>query len=160
MARPTWLNTFGGGDEQKLPDGTFIRKVDGKDRVVARTMVGWDVVAQQIKGWEFWDDSQGEFIVGDGGRITGGGAFFDGEKYTFEGKLVFQNDDSQSYAAKIKKGDSEPGTWTISLTRKKSAAQKATGIPEEAIAAMKYRVGQWESTGWIDGVEQPKPGMR
>ena len=23
---------------------------------------------------------------------------------------------------------------------------------------MRYRVGQWKSTGWIDGVEQPNPG--
>ena len=45
-------------------------------------------------------------------KIAGGGAFHDGEQYTFKGKLVWENDDSQSYIAQIKKGDSEPGTWT------------------------------------------------
>jgi hypothetical protein len=138
--------------------GTFIRKVDGTDRVIAKTMIGWDVVDKRIEGSEFWDDSQGEFVVGDDGRIAGGGAFHDGDQYTFEGKMVWQNDDSQSYTAKIKKGDSEPGTWTISLKRKQPTVAKVTGIPAEALAAMKYRVGRWKSTGWIDDVEQPQAG--
>ena len=41
------------------------------------------------------------------------------------GSWFGKNDDSQSYTAKIKKGDSEPGTWTISLTRKKPAVAES-----------------------------------
>ena len=39
-----------------------------------------------------------------------------------------------------------------------STAAEPTDIPELALKAMQYRVGKWESTGFIDGVKQAKPG--
>ena len=39
-----------------------------------------------------------------------------------------------------------------------SAAAKPADIPEEAYQAMQYRVGKWESVGFVDGVKQSKPG--
>jgi len=37
------------------------------------------------------------------------------------------------------------------------AAAESSGIPKEAIAEMQYRVGKWQATAWIDGVQQAKP---
>jgi hypothetical protein len=34
----------------------------------------------------------------------------------------------------------------------------ATGLPKDAETEMEFRVGKWESIGFIDGVEQSKPG--
>lgn len=39
-----------------------------------------------------------------------------------------------------------------------SSAAEPTNIPELALKAMEYRVGKWESDGYIDGVKQAKPG--
>ena len=84
--------------------GTFIRKVDGKDRVIAKTMIGWDVGDKQIRGWEFWDDSQGDFVVGDGGRIAGGGAFLMERGIRLRGSWCFRTTIPRPIPPKSRKG--------------------------------------------------------
>ncbi len=38
-----------------------------------------------------------------------------------------------------------------------SVAAETAGIPEKAIAAMEYRVGEWKGNGFTDGVKNPEP---
>ena len=50
------------------------------------------------------------------------------------------------------------GVCLVLLTSSRSVAAEPTNIPELALQAMQYRVGQWESTGFIDGVKQDELG--
>jgi hypothetical protein len=98
--------------------GTFRRKDNGKFVVVAKTMIGWDVAEKRIKGWEFWDDSQGEFTLPSENTVTGSGHFHDGTKYTFVGKSTWPDNDTEEYQCDLKKGDGTEGVWKITAKRK------------------------------------------
>jgi hypothetical protein len=37
------------------------------------------------------------------------------------------------------------------------SAAESGGVPKEAMAEMQYRVGKWQSTAWIDGIQQAQP---
>jgi hypothetical protein len=53
---------------------------------------------------------------------------------------------------------SSVGLCIVFAVSSRSLAAEPTNIPELALRAMQYRVGQWESTGFIDGVQQDKLG--
>jgi hypothetical protein len=48
--------------------------------------------------------------------------------------------------------------YAVLLVASTALAAEPASVPKEAVAEMKYRVGKWESTGFIDGVQQAKPG--
>ena len=50
------------------------------------------------------------------------------------------------------------GMCLVLVALSAAVAVEPEDIPELARNAMQYRTGQWESIGYIDGVEQAKPG--
>jgi len=136
--------------------GTFIQQQDSRSKVIAKTVICWDVVQEEITGYEFWDDSQGTFTVRDGRVIKGDGMFHHGDPYSFEGELTWHDDHAHSYEATIKRGDKVEGVWKIRLKRRDKKTPPAEPIPAAAIKAMGHRVGKWTSEMWVNnGLKQP-----
>ena len=49
------------------------------------------------------------------------------------------------------------GTLVLSVAVAATAAEDGP-VPEKALKELKYRVGKWKSTGFMNGVEQTNPG--